>query len=205
ECAKNNRKLQQFSANKQDRSQHSDNKRNRRQRAGLWKIKIERAKCPCGTENRCEPSQHVQDESEQFHSCQDLTCTARPQLERGRATDESAIKCRREAPCALPVPVVSGYALFSFRFGNLVLVLFHIVFSHFPALVRIVLFHALERLQRIGSEVLLVNDSVWTNDECHYSSHAVFSGCRSQGKSPDHCTADHEVHFSPGCRWSLSL
>ena len=62
----------------------------------------------------------------------------------------------------------SRYALLWLRLGTLFLyILFHVVLGDFPGLVRVVLVHALERLQRIGSEILLVNDSVGADNKCH--------------------------------------
>ena len=55
---------------------------------------------------------------------------------------------------ALLKAAMSRLALLSLRFGTLILVLFDVVLSHFPGLVRIVFVHALERLQRIGTEIL---------------------------------------------------
>jgi len=51
-CAKDDRKLQQFSANEYDDREQRDYEQNCYESARLWKIKIERAKRPCCT-NEC--------------------------------------------------------------------------------------------------------------------------------------------------------
>src|SRR4029077_9845622 len=93
----------------------------------------------------------------------------------------------------------------SLRCGTLVLVVFHVVLSDFPTLVRIVLIHALECLKGIRSEIFLVHDPIWANDKGHDSSHAILGGRSSEGEPADHRAANHEVHLSHGRRRSLSL
>src|SRR5436189_3561262 len=83
----------------------------------------------------------------------------------------------------------SRYALLCLRLGTLFLyVLFYVVLGHFPSLVRVVLVHALERLQRIGSEILLVYDTVWANDKCHHASYPILSRGSGEGEPADHGT-----------------
>jgi hypothetical protein len=84
-------------------------------------------------------------------------------------------------------------------------VIFDVVLSYFPGLIRVVLVHALESLQRVGTEILFVNNSIRTDHKRLYSGHAIFSGRRSQGESTDHGPANHEVHLSHGRIGSLSL
>src|SRR5881227_3385504 len=98
----------------------------------------------------------------------------------------------------------SRYALLWLRLGTLFLyVLFHVVLGDFPSLVRIVFVHALERLQRVGSKIFFIHDTVWANDKCHDSSHPIFSRGSGEGEPADHCTANHEVHLSHRRRRSL--
>src|SRR5512132_810716 len=92
---------------------------------------------------------------------------------------------------ALLTAAMSCYALLLLRLGTLFLcVLFHIVLGHFPSLVRVVLVHALERLQRIGSEIFFVHDTVWANHKCHHSSHPILSRRSGKGESANHRTAN---------------
>src|SRR4029453_5049400 len=91
------------------------------------------------------------------------------------------------------------------RCGVLILVFFYVVLSHFPGFVRVVLVHALERLQRIGAEVFFVHDSVGPNHKRHHSSYPILSRCSRETESTNHCAADHEVHFSQWRVGSLSF
>src|SRR2546423_7945068 len=96
--------------------------------------------------------------------------------------------------------------LLCLRLGTLFLyVLFHVILGRFSSLVRIVFVHALECLQRIGSEILFVNDSVGTNDKSHDSSHPIFSGRSGECEPADHCATDHKVHLSHWRSGSLPL
>src|SRR4029077_7644425 len=103
--------------------------------------------------------------------------------QRHRATDESAIKCRRGDFSRLTA-ATSRYALLCLRLGTLFLcVLFLVVLGHFPSLVRVVLVDALERLQCVGPEILLINDSIGANNERLHSGHTIFSGRGGEGES----------------------
>src|SRR6266480_2829503 len=113
---------------------------------------------------------------------------------------------KERLPAAPLTAATSRYALLWLRLGTLFLyVLFRVILGHFPSLVRVVFVHALERLQRIGSEILFVHHSVWANDKCHDSSHPILSRRSGEGEPADHCAANHEVHLSHRCRRSLPL
>src|SRR6266699_3677684 len=113
---------------------------------------------------------------------------------------------QRENQCRSANCSDESLRLLCLRLGTLFLyVLFHVIPGYFPGLIRIVFVHALERLQRIGSEILFVNDSVWANDKCHDSSHPILSRRSGEGEPADHCAANSEVHLSQRRRGSLSF
>src|SRR6266480_6715606 len=100
----------------------------------------------------------------------------------------------------------SRYALLWLRLGTLFLyVLFHVILGHFPSLVRVVFVHALERLQRVGSEILLVHDSVWANDKCHDASNSILSRRCCKGEPANHRATYHDIHLPQWRRRSLPL
>src|SRR2546423_346923 len=104
---------------------------------------------------------------------------------------------KERLPAAPRTAATSRYALLLLRLGTLFLyILFQVVLGDFPGLVRVVLVHALERLQSVGSEILLVNDTVWANDKRHDSSDSILGGRRGESESADHCAANHEIHLS---------
>src|SRR6266480_2149672 len=109
---------------------------------------------------------------------------------------------KERLPAAPLTAATSRYALLWLRLGTLFLyVLFHVILGHFPSLVRVVFVHALERLQRIGSEVLFINDSIRANHEGHHSGYPVLSRRNREAESADHRATDHEVYLSAGrCR-----
>ncbi len=55
--------------------------------------------------------------------------------------------------------------------------------------------HALKDLQCIGTEILLVNDSVVADHECHHACHSVFSGGRCKSKPANHRSFNNVVHL----------
>src|SRR5262249_28893645 len=77
ECTKDDGKLQKFPANKYDGGKNRQQERNRCERARLWKIKIERAECPCDTQSSRDRGQRIEGESEDFHPCQPTQCKRR--------------------------------------------------------------------------------------------------------------------------------
>src|SRR5205814_6476837 len=77
--------------------------------------------------------------------------------------------------------------------------------SYFPSLIGVVPVHALKRLERIGPEILLIDDSVGTNDERLHSGHSILSRRSGEGESANHGAANHEVHLSHRRRRSLPL
>src|SRR5215510_13474742 len=95
--------------------------------------------------------------------------------------------------------------LLRLRFGTLICILFHVVLSNFPSVVRIVLLHRLEGFQRIGSEVLFINDPIGANQERHHSCYSILRGRGSQGESANHCATGDKIYFSSRRCRSLSL
>src|SRR5205807_1300484 len=65
-----------------------------------------------------------------------------------------------------------------------------------PGLIGIEALHALKRLQRIGPEVLLVNDSVLANDERLHTCDPVFCRRSRERKPTDHGTLYEKIHLS---------
>src|SRR6516162_6107253 len=69
-----------------------------------------------------------------------------------------------------------------------------VVVCGLPSLVRIIKFHTLEELQGIRAEILLVDDSIVTDDKRLYSRDAVLCGGRRESKPSDHGALDNKIH-----------
>src|SRR5215510_12207503 len=74
-----------------------------------------------------------------------------------------------------------------------------------PAPVRVMAFHCFDKLERVGSEVFLVNNPVMTHDESLYPGYPIFSGNRDQREAANHHVFDHVVEFAQGSSRALSL
>src|ERR1700720_1922293 len=78
---------------------------------------------------------------------------------------------------------------FFFLFGPLIV-------GSFPSLIWIVAIHLFKGLQRLRSEVLLINNSVRTDNEGLHSCNAILSRRRRQREPPDHGVSDDEIHLA---------
>src|SRR5208283_2436529 len=74
-----------------------------------------------------------------------------------------------------------------------------------PSLVRVVQFHVLNNVQRIGAQVLLVHDSIVAHDEALCARHAVFRWNGSERKPANHNSLDDVVNLANRRRRPLPL
>jgi BASS family bile acid:Na+ symporter len=70
-----------------------------------------------------------------------------------------------------------------------------IVIRGLPGLVRIIEFHVLNDVERIASQILLVDNPVVANHEGLYAGDAIIGGCGYKCKAANHRSLDHVVEF----------
>src|SRR5437763_3785473 len=80
-----------------------------------------------------------------------------------------------------------------------------LIVGRFPSLIRIVAIHLFKGLQRLRSEVLLIYNSVRTDNEGLHSRNSMLSGSCRQGEPADHGAFHDEIHLAHGSSWSLSF
>src|SRR3954453_5492553 len=73
-----------------------------------------------------------------------------------------------------------------------------------PGRVGVIQLHSPELLERLGAEVLLVDDSAVAYDEGFHAGHQVFGGCGYQGKAAYHRSLNYEVQLPDRRRWALT-
>src|SRR5437870_2426464 len=69
----------------------------------------------------------------------------------------------------------------------------HRLFDSHPFLIRIVLVKGLSQLSGVRAEVLLIDDSILTDNEGHHSGSRVFRRIGQKGKPPSHLAVDDVV------------
>src|SRR5262249_49796040 len=74
-----------------------------------------------------------------------------------------------------------------------------------PGLVRIEALHLLKFRQGIWPKVLLVNDTVVTDDKRPHPGDVIYGGCSNQGEAADHDTLHHKIHFAERSGRALAL
>src|SRR5437870_12860225 len=80
-----------------------------------------------------------------------------------------------------------------------------LIFGRFPSLIWIVAIHLFKGLQRLRSEVLLIDDAVRTDNESFYSRNSMLSRRCRQGEPADHGAFHDEVHLAHWGSRLLSL
>src|SRR5438128_12627159 len=83
--------------------------------------------------------------------------------------------------------------------------LWPLIIGRFPSLIRIVAIHLFKGLQRLRSEVLLIDDAVRPNNKSLHSRNSMLSWRCRQGEPADHSAFHDEIHLAHWSSWPLSF
>src|SRR5580698_7690611 len=78
-----------------------------------------------------------------------------------------------------------------------------IVIRRLPGFVRVIKLHFPEDLQSIRAQILLINNSLVTDDEGLHSGDAIFRRSSSESEASDHCSLNNKIYLAKRSRGTL--